>query len=384
MGIESRYVTDVVNFGEQFDHQQLYDAVQSMDVEAVASLSRTWAALGASAAETVEAFADKAIRRIDEGWIGTAGTAVRISIESYKKTAPTLQEAVSSVTAPLEAVASAVTRLRAEMPEVQPLNLYDDLTPWQSNMDKEHYRRRDLAFDLMRRHYPPAVQTVDTTIPVFDELRQSVKFPDAAGGGFGGGSGGGGGYGGGGGGGFGGGAGGGMNPDAGVEYSPLVPDGSNPDAGGASGVDSSGLSNLADAAASTTAASAGGVGAGVGPVGSPASFGAGAPGSGGSGSGSGGAMGVSPLTGGVPSGTGAPSNAGAGTGGGRPSAGAAAGRVPGGGMMGAGGAGGRGAGGGGDEREHKVPDYLINIDNGNELIGRLPPAVEPVIGATNE
>ncbi|WP_245813967.1 hypothetical protein [Rhodococcus marinonascens] len=50
--------------------------------------------------------------------------------------------------------------------------------------------------------------------------------------------------------------------------------------------------------------------------------------------------------------------------------------------MGAMGMGGMGAarGQGDDNKEHQTPDYLINIDNGNELIGTLPPVAPPVIG----
>ncbi|NLE82140.1 MAG: hypothetical protein GX610_21690 [Rhodococcus sp.] len=43
---------------------------------------------------------------------------------------------------------------------------------------------------------------------------------------------------------------------------------------------------------------------------------------------------------------------------------------------------GRGAGGGQDgDTEHKTPDYLINIENGNELIGDIARVAPPVIGA---
>ncbi|RVW03364.1 hypothetical protein [Rhodococcus spongiicola] len=42
--------------------------------------------------------------------------------------------------------------------------------------------------------------------------------------------------------------------------------------------------------------------------------------------------------------------------------------------------GGRGAGTG-DDTEHKTPDYLINMENGNDLIGDLDPVAPPVLGA---
>ncbi|MFZ2175820.1 MAG: hypothetical protein WAW17_17645 [Rhodococcus sp. (in: high G+C Gram-positive bacteria)] len=45
------------------------------------------------------------------------------------------------------------------------------------------------------------------------------------------------------------------------------------------------------------------------------------------------------------------------------------------------GAPGRGAGGTDNDTEHQTPSYLINIDNGNGLIGTLDPVAPPVIGA---
>lgn len=48
------------------------------------------------------------------------------------------------------------------------------------------------------------------------------------------------------------------------------------------------------------------------------------------------------------------------------------------GAPGAGMGGGRGKGD--DDKEHKTADYLVNIDNGNELIGKMPKVAPPVIG----
>ncbi|NKS14693.1 hypothetical protein GS580_28050, partial [Rhodococcus hoagii] len=48
-----------------------------------------------------------------------------------------------------------------------------------------------------------------------------------------------------------------------------------------------------------------------------------------------------------------------------------------GGMMPGAGARGRGD----DDAEHKTPGYLVNVDNGSELIGNLPLAAPPVIGS---
>lgn len=107
----------------------------------------------------------------------------------------------------------------------------------------------------------------------------------------------------------------------------------------------------------------GGVGVGGGGI-LTGGYGSGGMGSGGSGIG-GGAAGSSPsATAGGASGTTA-----AGT--------AARGGAATGGMMPGAGARGRGD----DDAEHKTPGYLVNVDNGSELIGNLPLAAPPVIGS---
>lgn len=312
MGNEPRYVLDMVNFGGQFDHQKLYDAVQSMDVNTVGSLARTWTKLGEDAGNNVADFAAEIVRILDSGWQGSAATAARISFEAYGKTAPQLTESIAAVATPLESVMSAIQTLKAEMPEVQPLNWYDNATPWHSDMDVEHYQRRDEAFDSLRKHYPPAVQIVDTSIPVFTPLKESVVFPDTGGvGGPGGGSGGGRG---------GGGQGAGLDTALGRDPSLGEETGAFGESGfGESGLPTqnpaSGIPSLGDAA-STAAASAGpmasptALGDGSrGPSGIGAGSGGGVGGGGGIGSGSGGLTGATP--GGVASG---PGGAGAGTG----------------------------------------------------------------------
>lgn len=112
-------------------------------------------------------------------------------------------------------------------------------------------------------------------------------------------------------------------------------------------------------------AGSGGGGGGVGGGGIlTGGYGSGGMGSGGSGTG-GGAAGASPsATAGGASGTTA-----AGT--------AARGGAATGGMMPGAGARGRGD----DDAEHKTPGYLVNVDNGSELIGNLPLAAPPVIGS---
>lgn len=35
----------------------------------------------------------------------------------------------------------------------------------------------------------------------------------------------------------------------------------------------------------------------------------------------------------------------------------------------------------GDDDEHKIPSYLIDVDNGNKLIGKIEKVSPPVLGA---
>ncbi|MFC9790191.1 hypothetical protein [Rhodococcus sp. NPDC127528] len=117
----------------------------------------------------------------------------------------------------------------------------------------------------------------------------------------------------------------------------------------------------------------GGTGAGTG-----TGFGGGArsaAGLGGGGAGSGGVGGRSPggtVGGGV---AGAPASAGAGAAAGTAAAGKPG--APGAGMMPGAAARGRGD----EDTEHKTPGYLVNVDNGNEIVGSLPKVAPPVLGA---
>ncbi|MBM4487199.1 PPE domain-containing protein [Prescottella equi] len=142
-----------------------------------------------------------------------------------------------------------------------------------------------------------------------------------------------------------------------------------PGMGGGAGT-YSGTSGLGSTPGSGISSGAGSGGGGVGGGGiltggyGSGGYGSGGMGSGGSGIG-GGAAGSSPsATAGGASGTTA-----AGT--------AARGGAATGGMMPGAGARGRGD----DDAEHKTPGYLVNVDNGSELIGNLPLAAPPVIGS---
>lgn len=118
------------------------------------------------------------------------------------------------------------------------------------------------------------------------------------------------------------------------------------------------------------------------PVGATTAAGYSPPGATGAGSGSPGATGPTPLRGG----TGLPGGAvgGANNPGINAAAMGAAG-VRGGGPMGMMGTGAAGRGGKGDDgSERKPPSFLVNIDNGNELIGPLPKASPGVIGDWSE
>ncbi|BCN68223.1 hypothetical protein GS436_05020 [Rhodococcus hoagii] len=143
-----------------------------------------------------------------------------------------------------------------------------------------------------------------------------------------------------------------------------------PGMGGGAGT-YSGTSGLGSTPGSGISSGAGSGGGGVGGGGiltggyGSGGYGSGGMGSGGSGIGGGAAAGSSPsATAGGASGTTA-----AGT--------AARGGAATGGMMPGAGARGRGD----DDAEHKTPGYLVNVDNGSELIGNLPLAAPPVIGS---
>ncbi|NKS24617.1 hypothetical protein GS505_01825 [Rhodococcus hoagii] len=137
-----------------------------------------------------------------------------------------------------------------------------------------------------------------------------------------------------------------------------------PGMGGGAGT-YSGAGGLGSNTGSSIGAGAGAGGGGYGGGILTGGYGSGGMGSGGSGTGGG--TGSSPsATAGGTAGTTA-----AGT--------AARGGAATGGMMPGAGAGARGRGD--DDAEHRTPGYLVNVDNGSELIGNLPLAAPPVIGS---
>ncbi|QNG18156.1 hypothetical protein G4H71_03200 [Rhodococcus triatomae] len=387
---EPIYVQDVERFdGSEWSLEQLRDLAQSMNPGTVEQVQRTWRALGAEANTKIVEFADAVRREIAASWQGDAASAADQKTANYSRSAEAVSTQLDGVALSLDPIYQAASSLKGgAVPEVMPLTWWDKITPWKTDSDDEYYRRRDEALEAINTIYPPGVKGTDGSVPVFPPLKDVVEPPDPGAdprgrpftGGTGGGSGG-----------TSGGGSGGVPVDPTGDISGDVgtgvdPSGPSPTDSGVSGLDPSTAPQLGGDPASTAAASAGaplggGPGAGIGADGFRPSGGGGGGGLGAAGTGgAGGGLGGGGLLGGVPGGQ-------PGAGGTAPASGArpgAMGAAPGrgmgggmGGMMGAPGA----RGGGSDDKEHKTPDYLVTLDNGNELIGKLPTTVPPVIGA---
>ncbi|MFZ2173819.1 MAG: hypothetical protein WAW17_07235 [Rhodococcus sp. (in: high G+C Gram-positive bacteria)] len=393
---EPIYVEDPEYFqGDEWSPEKLRDLAQSMNPGTIEQVQRTWRALGEEAGTKIAAFADGIRREIGGSWHGVAASAADDKAARYGGSADAVKTQLEGVAGSFDPIYNAASQLRGgAVPEVQGLNWYDNLTPWKTDRDDEYYRRHEEALQAMNNIYRPGVQGTDEILPVFGRLEDIVDPPDP------------------------------IMPTSGSNpggtagspgssgSAPFAHPGGVPSADGA-GLGSAPATALGDGAApgvdqtpgsplagdgnptSTNAASADGVpttpnlpGAGdASRLGGNPSIGHGG-GAGAAGLGSG----TSGPVGGMPTGSsagsripGAVSGAGGPAGGrsgglaGATGAGAGA-RGSGmgaGGMMGAPGA----RGGGNDDKEHAAPDYLITLDNGNELIGRLPAVAPPVIGA---
>ncbi|MBV6759375.1 hypothetical protein [Rhodococcus opacus] len=383
------YIKDPENFhSDQWDHARIASAVAGMDVEHVSGIARAWTELGTTAHDAIVEFSDAIKKTIGESWQGAAASAAYAETERYSMSAPEAQDQLHGVAAALTPLAETVASLRSQVPETIGTGLWDKLTPWDTDTEDEYYRREGEAREKMATIYNPGLATSDGNVPSFTRPESIVDVPSG--------------------------------PSApGVDYSSGAPSSSDrfggpsagqPNSGAAPDSDASALPGTpaadgtqqnADTAPSSATAPAATAPASVTgdqaaqsrsavPPGADSSSGVGSRSAGagpGGGAGAGG-LGVGGL--GSASGVGAGSRAGAGA---RPGsmppgvAGAAAGGRTGAGMRGTGPGGGMMGGapgaakGGGEDKEHKTPDYLITLDNGNELIGKLPLVSPPVIGA---
>jgi uncharacterized protein YukE len=384
------YIKDPENFhSDQWDHARIASAVAGMDVELVSGIARAWTELGTTAHDAIVEFSDAIKKTIAESWQGAAASAASGETQRYSSSAAQAQEQLHGVAAALTPLAETVASLRSQVPETIGTGLWDKLTPWDTDTEDEYYRREGEAREKMAAIYNPGLATSDGNVPSFTTPESIVDVRSG-------------------------------QTGPGNEQASGTPSSSDrvgapsvgqPTSGEAPASDPSAVSagdgapapddtqpdaatapsTAATAPASTAPASVTGDQTQSRPglaQGVDSSAGAGSRSAGaGAGGGAAGGIGVGGLGGGVGAGNRAgsvarpgstPGAAGVATGG-RTGAGMRGTGPMGGGMMGGGGA---GAGkGGGEDKEHKTPDYLITLDNGNELIGKLPLVSPPVIGA---
>ena len=382
------YIKDPENFhSDQWDHARIASAVAGMDVEHVSGIARAWTELGTTAHDAIVEFSDAIKKTISESWQGAAASAAYSETERYSTSAPQAQDQLHGVAAALTPLAETVASLRSQVPETIGTGLWDKLTPWDTDTEDEYYRRDGEAREKMATIFNPGLATSDGNVPSFTkpvsivdvpsgpsapgvdyssgaptssdrfggpsaEQPSSVPAPDIA------------------------------APDSDASAAPGTPaaDGAEQNAATApssapgpaatvpasvTGDQTQSRSAMPQGTDSTSGAGSRSAGAGGGAGAS--GFGLGGPGNAG---GAGSRMGVGARSGSVPGAAGAAA-------GGRVGAGMRGTGPMGGGMMG--GAPGA-ARGGGEDKEHKTPDYLITLDNGNELIGTLPLVSPPVIG----
>ncbi|MEN0134692.1 MAG: hypothetical protein AAGC80_06065 [Rhodococcus sp. (in: high G+C Gram-positive bacteria)] len=384
------YIKDPENFhSDRWDHARIASAVAGMDVEHVSGIARAWTDLGTTAHDAIVEFSDAIKKTISESWQGAAASAAYSETERYSTSAPQAQDQLHGVAAALTPLAETVASLRSQVPETIGTGLWDKLTPWDTDTEDEYYRRDGEAREKMATIFNPGLATSDGNVPSFTRPESIVDVRSG--------------------------------PSApGVDYSSGTPNSSDRFGGPSAGQPSSGATpdiaapdsdssaapgtpaadgaqqnaatapSSAMAPATTTPASVTGDQAqnrsampqgaesssGAGSRSAGAGGGAGAGGFGFGGPGSAGGVGSRTGAGALPGST--PGAAGAAAAGGRTGAGIRGTGPMGSGMMG--GAPGA-ARGGGEDKEHKTPDYLITLDNGNELIGKLPLVSPPVIGA---
>lgn len=394
--IEPIYVHDPEYFQtDEWSPEELRDAAQSMSPATIDQVQRAWTALGTEGATAITSFSEAITGEIGQSWQGTAATNASGTVVTYKTTADGVQTKLDEVAGSFQPIYDAASRLKGgAVPEVQPQSLWDDITPWKTDTDDEHYRRHAEAVAAMNDIYRPGVVNTDSSVPVIPPLSEAVEAPNpvtpsgpSTGGP----------------------AVGPAGPTSDIPGSPTgTPTDGTPSTGnpgdvtaGAPMVDSTGVpdpsTSIGDespaatgaasavpsnpplagtpAAAGVSSGDSSRLGGGAGGHGGGSHGGTGGVGTGGGGTG-GGFVGGAPAAG--PKGLGSSTSPGGVGTAGRPGANAAVGARGGmGGMMGGAG---RGTGGD-DDQEHKTPGYLVTLENGNELIGTMPAVAPPVIGA---
>ena len=414
-GVDPDYAPDP-EFFESMSHDAIYAGAQSMRPGALSTHADKWHSVQAALDGMLLGYRLKIGGIIGSGWEGEGADAGRAAVDAFVGSGQRASEVMGSVKSRLQQAASAAEAVRAAVPPPEhvdtaamlPLALLNP--PSAAAMAAAQQRAeeaRQEAIRAMNAIYKPAMIPVGNGVPTF-----AAPVDPTAGGGGAGAPGSGSGTGGGGGSSTRGlwsgpgvinqenatdGASNGQ-PDGApgsADGSTAASDGSAASGSGSGGSDSGDQGDAAQtSAAATSSDSASGIaagrpgGAGVGESGSNgAGYGAGGSGFGINGgaarrrddrndSASAGALGLGAVGGGA---MGAPLGADAVRSGSSVAAGAAAAArsgMPGGVMP-------HGRNEKGEEDSvHETPGYLINVDNGNELVGEMPPAAPPVLGVS--
>lgn len=412
---------------EAMSHEDIKAAVDGMNGGSLRASAEGWTKIGESLQQALNDFRDFITTETDGKWEGVAKDSATAATGRYAAESGKLAEAGTLIGTKITEAATGVDQVKATVPPVSKRSLlevaFDAGMPTAGlfkrlvhDQDEAHQE----AIQIMRTVYTPVMQQADTNVPRLPEPPRVIAenqgaspssggapgigtpgsptpytggpssgsptppvqtpgspMPGAT-------------------------PGTGSTPDA---FNPIVP-GPQPTSNDQFTAPADAVTNPAETWTAPAAATgpdgtrAGqsaygipGMGGGAGTYSGTSGLGS-TPGSGigsGAGSGGGGFGGGGILTGGY--GSGGMGSGGSGTGGGTagssPSASAggasgttaagtaARGGAATGGMMPGAGARGRGD----DDAEHKTPGYLVNVDNGSELIGNLPLAAPPVIGS---
>lgn len=384
LGVQSLPTSVVVESFESMSHAQIKVQVDSLQPRDVYESSQSWRKAEEMVTDLIGAFRREIGAIIASDWEGDAANRARDGVNRYAGESEKLGQTFTLVGNKMEEAYSGFAQTKQQMPEPDTRSIGDyvragipmlmgnpgGITKLIAAGDEAHQE----AIQVMNTVYAPVVRQADAGVPTLPPpfnpiLAGPGSVPD----------------------------GGGWGSDRPADTRPFTPpvgpgDGdteriqppvsdqsvpasttaastgaATPAQSGANGLAPNGLpttgaqpDSTRTAGASPLAASAG-AGSGGGLGGASGGFGGGAGSSG---------RAVPPPAPGAASGPGgAPKIANGGTGTGRVG-------MPGG-MMPPGARGGAGD----DEQEHKTPDYLINIDNGNKLIGSMPLVAPPVIGA---
>lgn len=391
------YVHTIENF-YTMSHEEMYARTQQIQPDAIQNLDDAYRKF--NSVYDAPNLLNNVISRLSAVWEGDSAEAATAALRSLVEPSTQYEGATRVIGGKISALGNVASTAKSVVPPPeQPVYTVMNATMIAAQVSAKLEEQKRIAFQLTSV-YTPGYTIAGTDVP-------TLPKPEEIPGGGAGGVGGGGGWGGGAGGSSGGGAGAGDGSGAGAG------------AGGVAGAEDAAATQAASAQALTGQAGSAGMGSsastgsasggsfgnsGAGAVGPNGTYGAsvgprgtsispgGFGGGGGAGArrsndkrdsqGGGGGL-IAPGAGaGAPGGAGAAAGAGAGAGAAAAAAAKPSMARPGMGMgmpMGMAGAGGGNKGG--EDTEHKTASYLINMENGNELIGDLPPASPPVLGA---